>query len=151
MTNMRIAQVAPLGESVPPRKYGGTERIVSYITEELVARGHEVMLYAAGGSRTAARLHSCFPRPLRELPGQPDLELIYRHVMAEVRAAARQYDIIHFHLGWFELAPFTPCETACLTTLHGRLDIPEVQQRLRAYRSFPLVSISNAQRQPVPE
>ncbi len=148
---MRIAQVAPLGESVPPKKYGGTERIVSYITEELVARGHEVTLYASGDSCTAARLHSFFPRPLRELPGHPDLELVYRHVMSEVRAAARHYDVIHFHLGWFEFAPFTPSETACLTTLHGRLNIPEVQQRLRAYRSFPLISISDAQRSPVPE
>jgi glycosyltransferase involved in cell wall biosynthesis len=148
---MRIAQVAPLGESVPPQKYGGTERIVSFLTEALVARGHEVTLYASADSRTSARLHSCFPQSLRELPGHPDLELIYRHVMADVRAAADEYDIIHFHLGWFEFAPFTPADTACLTTLHGRLNIPEVQQRLRAYRSFPLVSISDAQRLPVPE
>ncbi len=148
---MRIAQVAPLGESVPPRKYGGTERIVSYLTEALVERGHDVTLYASADSRTSARLIPCFPRPLRELPGHPDLDLIYRHVMADVRAAADHYDVIHFHLGWFEFAPFTPSETACLTTLHGRINIPEVQQRLRAYRSFPLVSISDSQRLPVPE
>src|SRR5579864_2498446 len=103
---MRIAQVAPLGECVPPRKYGGTERIVSYLTEALVEQGHDVTLYAAGGSRTAARLITSYPRPLRELPGHPDPELIYRHVMAEVRAASQRYDIIHFHTGWFEFPHF---------------------------------------------
>ncbi|HEX9488872.1 MAG TPA: glycosyltransferase family 4 protein, partial [Stellaceae bacterium] len=148
---MRIAQVAPLGESVPPRKYGGTERIVSYLTEALVAQGHEVTLYASGGSLSAARLCVTYPRPLRELPGHPDLELIYRHVMAEVRAASGHYDIIHFHTGWFEFPFFAQAAAPCLTTLHGRLNIPEVQARLRAHRSFPLVSISHAQRAHVPE
>jgi len=151
IANMRIAQVAPLGESVPPRKYGGTERIVSYLTEALVEQGHEVTLYASGGSLSAARLCVSYPRPLRELPGHPDLELIYRHVMAEVRAASAHYDIIHFHTGWFEFPFFTQADAPCLTTLHGRLNIPEVQARLRAHSSFPLVSISNAQRVPVPE
>jgi len=148
---MRIAQVAPLGESVPPRKYGGTERIVSYLTEALVAQGHEVTLYAAGGSQSAARLCVSYPRPLRELPGHPDLELIYRHVMAEVRAASGDYDVIHFHTGWFEFPFFTQADSPCLTTLHGRLNIPEVQARLRAHSAFPLVSISDSQRAPVPE
>jgi glycosyltransferase involved in cell wall biosynthesis len=143
---MRIAQVSPLGESVPPRKYGGTERIVSYLTEALVARGHEVTLYATADSRTSARLHPCFPHALRALPSQPDLELVYRHAMAEVRAAAHRYDVIHFHTGWFEFPVFAQVATPCLTTLHGRLNIPEVQQRLRAHRGFPLVSISDSQR-----
>jgi glycosyltransferase involved in cell wall biosynthesis len=148
---MRIAQVAPLGECVPPRKYGGTERIVSYLTEALAAQGHEVTLYAAGGSRCAARLCVSYPRPLRELPGHPDLELIYRHVMAEVRAASQHYDVIHFHTGWFEFPFFAQSDAPCLTTLHGRLNYPEMQARLRAHSSFPLVSISDSQRAPVPE
>lgn len=145
---MRIAQIAPLGECVPPKKYGGTERVVSYLTEALVERGNDVTLYAAGGSRTSARLCTSYPRALRELPGHPDPELIYRHVMAEVRAASRAYDIIHFHTGWFEFPVFTQPETACLTTMHGRLNVPRFQARLRAYRALPLVSISNAQRAP---
>jgi glycosyltransferase involved in cell wall biosynthesis len=148
---MRIAQVSPLGESVPPRKYGGTERIVSYLTETLVAMGHEVTLYASGDSRTSARLHAGYPRALRTLPSHPELELIYRHVMAEVKAAQHHYDIIHFHTGWFEFPAFAQRSTPCLTTLHGRLNIPEVQQRLRAHHGFPLVSISDSQRAPVPE
>jgi glycosyltransferase involved in cell wall biosynthesis len=151
MTNMRIAQVAPLGESVPPRKYGGTERIVSYLTEALVAQGHDVTLYAAGGSRSAAKLCVSYPRPLRELPGHPDVELIYRHVMSGVRAESHRYDIIHFHTGWFEFPHFTQADAPCLTTLHGRLNYPEMMQRLRAHSSFPLVSISESQRLPVPE
>ena len=148
---MRIAQVAPLGESVPPPKYGGTERIVSYLTEALVRKGHEVTLYAAGGSRTDARLVTSYPRPLRELPGHPDLELIYRHVMAGVRAASHEYDVIHFHVGWFEFPYFAHSETPCLSTMHGRLNIPELRAKLRAHSRFPLVSISDSQRAPVPE
>lgn len=148
---MRIAHVAPLGESVPPKKYGGTERIVHYLTEAQVELGHEVTLYAAGGSRTSARLHLSYPCTLRELPGHPDFELIYRHVMSEVRAASHAYDLIHFHTGWFEFPFFGQSEAPCLTTLHGRLNIPEVQARLRAHSKFPLVSISDSQRAPVPE
>jgi glycosyltransferase involved in cell wall biosynthesis len=148
---MRIAQVAPLGESVPPPKYGGTERIVSYLTEALVEQGHEVTLYAAGGSRSAARLCVSYPRPLRELPGHPDPELIYRHVMAEIRAASGNYDVIHFHTGWFEFPFFAQADAPCLTTLHGRLNYPEMQARLRAHSAFPLISISDSQRAPVPE
>ena len=151
IAHMRIAQVAPLGESVPPRKYGGTERIVSYLTEALVEAGHEVTLYGCAGSQTAARFHCCFPCTLRELPGQPDLELIYRHVMAEVRAHSRNFDVVHFHTGWFEFAPFAQSPTPRLTTMHGRLNIPELQQRLRPHPTFPLISISDAQRSPMPE
>jgi glycosyltransferase involved in cell wall biosynthesis len=148
---MRIAQVAPLGESVPPPKYGGTERIVSYLTEALVEAGHEVTLYGCAGSETAANFHCCFPCTLRQLPGQPDLELIYRHVMAEVRAHSSNFDVVHFHTGWFEFAPFAQSPTPRLTTMHGRLNIPELQQRLRPHRTFPLISISDAQRSPMPD
>jgi glycosyltransferase involved in cell wall biosynthesis len=145
---MRIAQVAPLGESVPPRKYGGTERIVSYLTEALVQMGHEVTLYASGDSKTAARLRSASVRSLRG----PDanFDAIFGQVMDDLHAARHAYDIIHFHVGWYEFPVFAGGDTQCLTTLHGPLDPPFVRERIAAYPGFPLVSISDAQRAPLP-
>jgi glycosyltransferase involved in cell wall biosynthesis len=147
---MRIAQVAPLGESVPPRRYGGTERVVSYLTEALVQMGHEVTLYASGDSRTRARLRAGCLRSLREHTANPNIPLIYGEMMSQVEAARHAYDIIHFHLGWFEFPIFAASDNVCLTTLHGRLTVPAMLRRLARYRDFPLVSISLAQRTPAP-
>jgi glycosyltransferase involved in cell wall biosynthesis len=147
---MRIAQVAPLGESVPPRKYGGTERIVSYLTETLVQMGHDVTLYASGDSQSAARIRSVSLRSLRGLTGQANLDAIFGQVMSELHAARHAYDIIHFHIGWYEFPVFARCDSVCLTTLHGPLEPPPVRERIGAYRDFPLVSISDAQRRPLP-
>ena len=147
---MRIAQVAPLGESVPPRKYGGTERIVSYLTETLVQMGHDVTLYASGDSRSAARVRSVSLRSFRGLTGQANFDAIFGQVMAEIHAARHGYDIIHFHTGWYEFPVFAKCDNVCLTTLHGPLEPPAVRERIGAYRDFPLVSISDAQRRPLP-
>jgi glycosyltransferase involved in cell wall biosynthesis len=148
---MRIAQVAPLGESVPPARYGGTERIVSYLTEALVSQGHEVTLYASGDSKTAARLKAMSLRSLRNHLGHADIEAIFGEAMAEIYRARHAYDIIHFHVGWFEFEVFDECQTPCLTTLHGPLDQPLLRDRVGPYRDFPLVSISDAQRAPLPE
>src|SRR5579872_6866337 len=141
---MRIAQVAPLGESVPPRKYGGTERIVSYLTESLVHMGHDVTLYASGDSKSAARVRSFSLRSLRGQTEQANLEAICGHVMTDLYEARHAYDIIHFHTGWYEFPIFAHADMQCLTTLHGPLDPPGVRKRIGAYRGFPLVSISNA-------
>ena len=148
---MRIAQVAPLGESVPPAKYGGTERIVSYLTEALVQQGHDVTLYAAGDSKTAARLKAMSLRALRNHLGHADISAIFGEAMAELYRARHAYDVIHFHLGWHEFPVFAECRTPCLTTLHGPLDHPAIRARIAPYRDFPLVSISNAQRAPLPD
>src|SRR5262249_18778457 len=147
---MRIAQVAPLYESVPPKLYGGTERVVSYLTEELVRLGHEVTLFASGDSRTAARLVPACPKALwrdescREtLPQHVRLmELVFRDVS--------RFDVIHFHTDYlhFPLLRHHPC--ASVTTLHGRLNVPDVGALFEEYTDVPLVSISDDQRRPVP-
>jgi glycosyltransferase involved in cell wall biosynthesis len=149
-SQMRIAQVAPLTESVPPKAYGGTERIVSYLTDALVDLGHEVTLYASGDSVTRATLKACHPCALRadaQLPG-PDIP--HQRMMRQVLNDADAYDVIHFHVGWFEFPLFASLTHKCITTLHGRLDVPSARERLSQYPGFPLVSISNAQRLPLP-
>jgi glycosyltransferase involved in cell wall biosynthesis len=148
---MRIAQVAPLGESVPPKKYGGTERIVSYLTETLVQMGHDVTLYASGDSKSAARIRSVSLRSIRGPAGQANFDAIFGQVMADLHAARHAYDIIHFHIGWYEFPVFDQGDSLCLTTLHGPLEPPPVRERIGAYRDFPLVSISDAQRRPLPQ
>jgi glycosyltransferase involved in cell wall biosynthesis len=147
---MRIAQVAPLCESVPPSLYGGTERVVSYLTEELVRQGHEVTLFASGDSHTSARLVACCPRALWRDPGCREtlphhvrqMELVFRDVS--------RFDVIHFHGDYlhFPLLRRLPCPT--VTTLHGLLHPPDLGPLLREYPEVPLVSISNDQRRPVP-
>src|SRR5215210_6274287 len=122
---MKIAQIAPLWESVPPKMYGGTERIVSYITEELVRQGHEVTLFASGDSQTAASLRPPCPQSLRLHSGSinRDAPLIYMQEQA-LGAAAEQFDIIHSHLDFLSFPMSRRCPTPVLTTLHGRLDLP---------------------------
>jgi glycosyltransferase involved in cell wall biosynthesis len=149
---MKIAQIAPLWESVPPRLYGGTERVVSYLTEELVRQGHEVTLYASGDSQTAARLKPACAHALRLNTGlvNRDAPLILMQEQA-LGAEADQYDIIHSHLDCLSFPMSRRCPTPVLTTLHGRLDLPELVPMFREYADMQLVSISNAQRQPLPD
>jgi glycosyltransferase involved in cell wall biosynthesis len=148
---MRIAQVAPLTESVPPRTYGGTERVVSYLTEALVALGHDVTLYASGDSVTSAKLRPGCPRSLRTDPAAGDTVLVHLQTMQDVLAEAPEFDVIHFHTGWCEFPLFADASLPCLGTLHGPLDVPDVQARLRQAPAFPFVSISDSQRRPLPE
>jgi glycosyltransferase involved in cell wall biosynthesis len=148
---MRIAQVAPLYESVPPRLYGGTERIVHYLTEELVALGHEVTLYAAGDSQTSAELVSVCPRALRLDESCIDP---YAHHVTMLELLSRQhhqYDVIHFHIDYLHFMMCRLLGLRQLTTLHGRLDLPDLQPLFDAFKDMPVVSISDAQRRPLPQ
>jgi glycosyltransferase involved in cell wall biosynthesis len=147
---LKIAQVAPLAESVPPRLYGGTERIVSYLTEELVAMGHEVTLFATGDSRTSAELAAPWPRALRFDPGLRDTSIPHVLMLEEVYRRGSEFDVIHCHLDYCHFSLLNRQSTPFLTTLHGRLDSPEVTALLRAFPGAPLVSISNNQRAFVP-
>ena len=147
---MKIAQIAPLAESVPPRLYGGTERVVSYLTEELVRLGHDVTLFASGDSQTSARLVACAPRALRLDPHIRDPLPYHLLMMERVRSLAHEFDVLHFHTDHVHLPLFRPLARKCVTTLHGRLDLPELTPLLREYADMPLVSISHAQRRPLP-
>ncbi|HEU4685889.1 MAG TPA: glycosyltransferase family 4 protein [Nitrospira sp.] len=150
---MKIAQISPLWESVPPQLYGGTERIVSYITEELVRLGHDVTLFASGDSRTAAHLKACCPKALRLHENgflNRDAPLI---VMLEqaLGAASGQFDIIHSHLDFLGFPMSRRAHAPVLTTLHGRLDLPELAAIFEEYAELPVISISDAQRTPLPK
>jgi glycosyltransferase involved in cell wall biosynthesis len=147
---MRIALVAPLAEAVPPKLYGGTERVVSWLAEELVQQGHEVTLFASAESQTAARLVACAPQSLR-LAGVRDHIGSTLAMLREVRRRADEFDIIHFHIDLLPNALFYDLAHKCLITLHGRLDIPDAHPLYDAYPEIPLVSISNAQRAPMPK
>lgn len=147
---MRIAQIAPLYERVPPLLYGGTERVVSYLTEELVAQGHEVTLFASGDSLTKARLVPCSERSLR-LDQQVIDPLAHHFVMLEeVFARAHEFDVLHFHIDYLHY-PISLRQKSLrhVTTVHGLLDMPDLQPLYKKFRSVPLVSISNAQREPI--
>src|SRR5438477_10957818 len=148
---MRIAQVAPLFESVPPHQYGGTERVVSYLTEELVRRGHDVTLFASGDSRTSARLVPGCQRSLRL--GDPDRDHVALHLamLADVYERARDFDVIHSHTDYLTVPFARSAPVPTILTLHGRLDIPEVHPLLRPFPGVHLVSISDAQRTAVPD
>jgi glycosyltransferase involved in cell wall biosynthesis len=146
---MRIAQVAPLYESVPPKYYGGTERVVSYLTEELVRQGHEVTLFASGDSQTNARLVAGCRRSLR-LDKRCQNQLTHHLVMLErVFARAADFDIIHFHVDYMHFPLSRREPTTHVTTLHGRLDIPDLVPLYREFCDIPLISISNGQRKPL--
>ena len=146
---MRIAQIAPVAERVPPRLYGGTERVVSALTEELVRRGHEVTLFASGDSCTAATLAAVIPRALRLNPAVADSYVYTMLELGMVFERAREFDIIHNHQDYFALPFARLVETPVVTTLHGRLDLPDLPAIIRAYRDAPLISISNSQRRPL--
>jgi len=147
---MRIAQVAPLYESVPPGLYGGTERVVSWLTEALVKAGHEVTLFASGDSVTSALLVPCCKSALRLDPDSID-HLAHHVLMIEtVFQQADSFDLIHFHTDYLHFPYARREQIPCLTTLHGRLDIPDLVPIYREFRDLPLVSISDAQRKPLP-
>jgi glycosyltransferase involved in cell wall biosynthesis len=147
---MRIAQVAPLFESVPPKYYGGTERVVSYLTEELVRQGHDVTLFASGDSMTRARLVAGSRRSLRLDKHCVD-QLAHQVLMLErVVQRAASFDVIHFHVDYLHFPFSRRHPTPHLTTLHGRLDIPDLEPLYREFGDVPVVSISQAQRQPLP-
>lgn len=145
---MRIALVAPLFEAVPPRYYGGTERVVSTLTEELVRSGHRVTLFASGDSQTRAELVAAAPRSLRSA-GIRDHVGITLHMLRSVRSRADEFDIIHFHIDLLPQALFCDLAHKCLITLHGRLDLPEQWPLYETYPEMPLVSISASQRRPL--
>jgi glycosyltransferase involved in cell wall biosynthesis len=147
---MRIAQVSPLYESVPPKLYGGTERVVSYLTEELVRRGHEVTLFASGDSVTTAKLVPGCPRALRLDKRCVDPLAPHFVMMENVFRQAGDFDLIHFHIDYLHFPLSRRLNVPNVTTLHGRLDIADLQPLYREYCSMPLISISNAQRRPLP-
>jgi len=148
---MRIAQIAPLHEAVPPKLYGGTERVVSFLTEELVALGHEVTLFASGDSETTARLEPIWPRALRLDPAIRDPIAPHMLLMEAVRRRADEFDVLHFHMDYWPFSMFSRQRTPFVTTLHGRLDLPELQPVFNAFPHVPVVSISNSQRRPLPQ
>ena len=148
---MRIAQIAPLYEAVPPKLYGGTERVVSFLTEELVALGHEVTLFASGDSKTNARLEAAWPRALRLDPAARDLVAPHMMLLERVRQRADEFDILLFHVDYWPFSLFSRQPTPFLTTLHGRLDLPELQPVFDAFPNVPVVSISDSQRRLLPD
>ncbi|WMT92690.1 glycosyltransferase family 4 protein [Pelagibacterium sp. H642] len=147
---MRIAQIAPLAECVPPKLYGGTERIVAYLTDELVRQGHEVTLFASGDSRTLAQLVPCSHVALRLNPQVRDPIPYHVMMLEQVRQRASEFDIMHFHIDMLHFPLVRECAGKTVTTLHGRLDLPDLVPFYRAFPEFPLVSISNDQRKPMP-
>lgn len=148
---MRVAQVAPLIESVPPRLYGGTERIVSYLTEELVDMGHDVTLFASGDSVTSATLVPCCAQALRLDPAVRDTLPYYMLMLDKVRRMASTFDVIHFHIDQLQFPLFRNIALRTVTTLHGRQDLPDLLHLYAGFPEMPLVSISDAQTLPLPE
>ena len=147
---MRIAQIAPLYEAVPPKLYGGTERVVSFLTEELVALGHHVTLFASGDSVTAAALAAVWPQALRLDPSFRDPFAPHVMLLEAARRRAEQFDVMHFHMDYLPFSLFSRQKTPFVTTLHGRLDLPELKPIFKAFPNVPVVSISDNQRQALP-
>jgi glycosyltransferase involved in cell wall biosynthesis len=145
---VRIAQVAPLFESVPPRQYGGTERVVSYLTEELVRQGHQVTLFATADSQTCAELVPIVDRPLR---GNPDWMMHAVIQLERVIERVEDFDVLHFHTDQLHYPLLRYLDIPVVTTLHGRLDLPGLQPLHEVYSDVPVVSISDAQRAPLPD
>ncbi len=146
---MRIAQVAPLTESVPPKTYGGIERVVNYLTEELVHQGHEVTLFASGDSLTTADLVAVVDRSLRLSEQEHDAPVWHMRQLMEVIRMANKFDIIHFHTDYSHFPVCRLMNTPHVTTLHGRLDMPSLQIMFDEFKDMPVVSISDAQRRPL--
>src|SRR3981081_646731 len=146
---MKIAQIAPLFESVPPRLYGGTERVVSWLTEELISMGHDVTLFASGDSITNAQLVAACPRALRLDP--QCLDPVARHLlmMERVFSEASTFDLVHFHVDYLHFPLCRRQQIVSVSTLHGRLDIPDLAPLYEDFREMPIVSISDAQREPL--
>jgi glycosyltransferase involved in cell wall biosynthesis len=148
---MRIAQIAPLYEAVPPKLYGGTERVVSYLTDALVELGHDVTLFASGDSQTAAKLEAAWPRALRLDPTIRDVQAPHMLLLEKIARVADQFDILHFHLDYLPFSLFTQIDIPFVTTLHGRLDLPELQPMFNAFPNAAVISISDSQRVPLPQ
>jgi glycosyltransferase involved in cell wall biosynthesis len=148
---MKIAQVAPLTEAVPPKLYGGTERVVAYLTDALVELGHDVTLFASGDSFTKAKLAPIWPKALRLDPAVKDPFVPLFMQLETVARRAHEFDVIHAHLDYFGFPLFRRLDTPSITTLHGRLDLPELPSLYGLYGDIPVVSISNSQRVPLPQ
>jgi glycosyltransferase involved in cell wall biosynthesis len=148
---MHIAQVAPLTEAIPPKLYGGTERVVSWLTEELIALGHEVTLFASGDSVTSAQLEAVWPRALRLDGAVRDPNALHMLMLEKVYQRAADFDFLHCHLDYYPFSLFSRQSTPFVTTLHGRLDLPEHQPVFHTFSSIPVVSISNSQQRPLPQ
>ena len=146
---MKIAQISPLMESVPPRLYGGSERIVSYLTDELVRQGHDVTLFASGDSVSSANLVRCVPMALRLDANVKDPIPYYMLMLDRVREMADEFDILHFHIDQFHFPLFRPIAQRTVTTLHGRQDLHDLKPLYVGFSDMPLVSISNSQRKPI--
>src|ERR1700736_6704565 len=137
---MRIAQIAPLTEAIPPKLYGGTERVVHWLTEELVLLGHDVTLFASGDSVTAAKLEAMWPRALRLDGSVRDPNALHIMMLEHVSRRAHEFDFLHFHLDYYPFSLFTRQKTPFVTTLHGRLDLPEHQPVFNTFSSIPVLS-----------
>jgi glycosyltransferase involved in cell wall biosynthesis len=148
---MHIAQIAPLTEAIPPKLYGGTERVVSWLTEELIALGHEITLFASGDSVTSAKLEAVWPRALRLDGSVRDPNALHMLMLECVYRRAADFDFLHFHLDYYPFSLFSRQARPFVTTLHGRLDLPEHQPVFEEFSSIPVVSISNSQRRPLPQ
>jgi glycosyltransferase involved in cell wall biosynthesis len=143
---MKIAQIAPLFESVPPRFYGGTERVVSYLTEELVRKGHDVTLFASGDSKTSAKLVRCCDIALRLNPISLDPLPFHVIMLEEARRRAAEFDILHFHIDFLHGPLLREFNGRTVTTIHGRLDLPHIVPFYHVFRELPLIAVSNDQR-----
>src|SRR6476660_2223907 len=148
---MQIAQIAPLTEAIPPRLYGGTERVVYWLVEELVALGHDVTLFASGDSETSAKLEAFWPRALRLDGSIRDPNALHMAMLEHVRRRAGEFDFLHFHLDYYPFSLFARQQTPFATTLHGRLDLPEHQPVFDTFSDAPVISISHSQRRPLPQ
>ena len=147
---MRIAQISPLAEAVPPKFYGGTERVISWLTEELVDLGHDVTLFASGDSVTSARLEPMWPTAFRLDGSVRDPNALQMTMIEQVCRRAKEFDLLHFHLDYYPFSVMARQSTPFLTTLHGRLDLPEHEPIFSTFPTIPVVSVSNAQRRPAP-
>ncbi|MGX4803161.1 glycosyltransferase family 4 protein [Bradyrhizobium guangdongense] len=147
---MRIAQLAPLAESVPPRLYGGTERVIAWLVDELVARGHDVTLFASGDSNTAGKLHAVWPRALRLGRRGVDPSAACALLIEAIAERARDFDVIHSHVDWLPLPVLRRTGVPFLTTMHGRLDLPGLSDVVARFPTAPFVSISDNQRRALP-
>ena len=148
---MKIAQVAPLTEAVPPKLYGGTERVVAYLTDALVELGHDVTLFASGDSMTKAKLAPIWPQALRLDPAIKDFLAPVFMELEMVARRAHEFDVIHSHLDYFGYPLLRLLDVPSVTTLHGRLDMPELRPLYEVYDDMPVVSISDSQRVPLPQ
>jgi glycosyltransferase involved in cell wall biosynthesis len=149
-SSMRIAQIAPLAESVPPKLYGGTERVVSWLTEELVALGHDVTLFASGDSATSAKLVPVIPRAIRLNRPRPDPFPAYAAQLDAIAKTADEFDVLHCHIDWIHLPLLACLGVPHVTTIHNRVDTPDLPPVVRRFPNSPLVSISDHHRKPLP-